>query len=514
MASYLRSEKTMQPRLLLFAPSVLFSVLFATTALAQGKSGSPRDEFFWLGEFNKAAAVMTTETGIIPRTLAGPLAQAVAKVIEEGDKSGGKRPKDYLQYEVLVAAHSGPDASRLHSGRSRQDILATNRRAMLRDRVLELIDAHDIVRGKIHALAANHVKTIVPAYTNGVQAQPTTYAHYLGAYSAAFARDAQRLREAYARLNLSPLGSAVLGTSSFPIDRKRLADLLGFAGVAENSYDATQLGTMDIGVELDAIAANMALVVGSFVQDVHTQYHQTEPWLLLQEGALTHTSSIMPQKRNPTVLNQVRLQASTVVGGAAMYMIQSHNVSPGMPDSKREQSQKTLEDATQMMTQFGRLLDGLVVNPARALAEVNAEYSTTTELADVLQREADVPFRAGHHFASELVTFGRANKLKPADIAFKDAQRIYADSIAHFKLPQGSALPLTEARFRESLSAQGMIAASKGIGGPQEAEVRRLQAQSKERLDKDRAWLKAARQQLSDAQAKLNTAFAKLVDTP
>lgn len=496
--------------------AVLVGVLvsMAGAVSAQSKATAARDEFFWLNEFNKAAAVMTTEQGIIPPAMSGPLARGVAKVIEEGDKPGGKRPKDYLQYEVLVVAQSGPDASRLHSGRSRQDILATNRRAMLRDRVLELMDTHDVVRGKLQALAANHIKTIVPAYTNGVQAQPTTYAHYLGAYAAAFARDAQRLREAYARLNLSPLGSAVLGTSSFPIDRSRLADLLGFAGVAENSYDATQLGTMDIGIELDAIAANMAVMVGSFVQDVHTQYHQTEPWLLLQEGALTHTSSIMPQKRNPTVLNQVRLQASTVVGGAAMYMIQSHNVPPGMPDSKREQSQKTLEDATQMMIQFGRLLDGLVVNPARALAEVNAEYSTTTELADVLQREADVPFRAGHHFASELVTFGRANKLKPADIAFKDAQRIYADSIAHFKLPQGSTLPLTEARFRESLSAQGMIAASKGIGGPQEAEVRRLQAQSKDRLDKDRAWLKAARQKLAEAQAGLDKAFAKLVAAP
>jgi argininosuccinate lyase len=484
----------------------------ALAATAQGRQDASRDEFYWLGEFNKAAAVMTTEQGIIPRTLAGPLARGVAKVIEEGDKPGGKRPRDYLQYETLVIAHAGPDASRLHSGRSRQDILATTRRAMLRDRTLELIDALDAMRDRLHGFAAQHVATIVPAYTNGVQAQPTTYAHYLGGFAAAFERDAQRLREAYARLNLSPLGTAVLGTSSFPVDRKRLAELLGFNGLVENSFDATQLSTLDTGVELDSIAANLALTIGAFVQDVHTQYHQVEPWLLLREGALTGTSSIMPQKRNPNALNQVRLQASTVVGGAALFMIQSHNVPPGMPDYKREQSQKTIEDATQMVKQFGQLLDGIVVNTERALAEVNAEYSTTTELADVLQREADVPFRAGHHFASELVTFGRANKLKPADLKFADVKRIYAESIRHFNLPSSGELPLSEARFRESLSAQGMIAASKGIGGPQESEVRRLQAQSKERLAKDRAWSKATKQHLADAQSKLNSEFGKLAE--
>lgn len=481
---------------------------------AQPKAEATHDEFYWLGEFNKAAVVMTTEQGIIPRNMSGPLARGVAKVIEEGEKAGAKRPKDYLQYEPLVVAHAGPDASRLHSGRSRQDILATTRRVMLRDRALDLINGLDSVRDKLQAIAAQHVATIVPAYTNGVQAQPTTYAHYLGGYVSVLERDAQRLREAYARLNLSPLGSAALGTSSFPVDRRRLAELLGFGGVAENSYDANQLATMDIGVELDGIAANTALTIGLFVQDLHTQYHQTEPWLMLREGALTGTSSIMPQKRNPNALNQVRLLASTVVGGATMFMIQSHNVTPGMPDYKREQSQKTLEDATQLMRQFGQLLDGIAVNPARALAEVDAEYSTTTELADVLQREADVPFRAGHHFASELVTFGRANKLKPAEIAFADAKRIYADAVRHFNLPGSGELPLTEARFRASLSAQGMVAASRGIGGPQEAEVRRLQAQSRERLEKDRAWLKTARQQLADALSRLNSAFAKFVAAP
>ncbi len=340
----------------------------------------------------------------------------------------GKRPGDYLQYEPLLIAYAGPDATRMHSGRSRQDILATTRRVMLRERALDLADAMNAARDKLVALAGKHVDTIVPAYTNGVQAQPITYGHYLLAFAAAFDRHHQRLREAYARLNLSPMGSAALGTSSFPVNRPRLAELLGFDGVAENSYDANQVAPMDTAAEMANNASLAALTVASFVEDIHTQYHQVSPWFLIQEGDLTRPSSIMPQKRNPNILNRVRLQASTVVGDAQAYAIQAHNVTPGMPDYKREKAQQTLEDATVMFGQLSSLIDGLIVLKERALDEVNAEYSTTTELADVLQREADVPFRVGHHFASELVDFGRRNKLRPAEIPYVEAQRIYAEA--------------------------------------------------------------------------------------
>ncbi len=95
----------------------------------------------------------------------------------------------------------------------------------------------------------------MPAYTNGVQAQPTTYAHYLLGFAAAYGRDAERLRQAYARLNLSPMGAAALGTSSFPVDRPRLAALLGFDGVDENSYGADQLAPIDLGAELAGLAS-------------------------------------------------------------------------------------------------------------------------------------------------------------------------------------------------------------------------------------------------------------------
>lgn len=468
-----------------------------------------RDNYFWIGEFNKASTVMVTERGIVPRALATTIANAVSQVIADGEKPGAKRPGDYLQYEPLLTAIAGPDVTRMHSGRSRQDILATNRRVMQRDRFLDLFAAMDVTRGKLIELAAKHQTTIVPAYTNGVQAQPTTYGHYLLAFASAFDRDAERLRQAWARLNLSPMGSAALGTSSFPIDRPRLAALLGFDGVAENSYDADQLAAIDIGAELVNVASTMALTTGAFVQDVHTQYHQSKPWILLQQGALTGTSSIMPQKRNPYGLNVLRLQASEVIGAAETFLLEAHNVTPGMPDYKREQSQKTLEDATAMFGLYSALIDGLVVNPERALAEVEGDYSTTTELADTLQRVSDVPFRIGHHFASELVDYGRSHDLAPGQIPFAEAQRIYTASAQAFGQSDAK-LPLDEAQFRRSLSAHGMVEASQGLGGPQPAEIARMLEVERTVLASDQAWLKERQAKLAGAQEQLDKAFESL----
>ncbi len=485
------------------------TLAFTAPGFAQTRAAKPlHDNFYWLGEFNKASTVMVTEQGIVPKELGAKIMKGVAQVIEDGEKPGAKRPGDYLQYEPLLLAYAGPDATRMHSGRSRQDILATNRRVMLRERALEMADAMVVARERLLAMAVQHTDTIVPGYTNGVQAQPTTYAHYLLGFAGAYDRHFERLRQAYARLNLNPLGTAVYGTSSFPVNRARLAELLGFDGNVENGYDAAQISTMDVAGELASISSLAALTTGAFVEDIHTQYHQTSPWFLIEEGAQTHVSSIMPQKRNPTILNTLRLQASTVVGDAQTFIIQSHNVTPGMPDYKREQSQETIEDATRMFAQLKTLLDNLVVNPGRALAEVNAEYSTTTELADVLQREADVPFRVGHHFASELVTFGRAKGLKAGEISFRDAERIWGE--AGKKYSVATKFPLTEKRFRESLSAEGMIAGSKGLGGPQPAEVKRMLESERKTLAADQDWTRERRAKLAQAQAKLDDAFKEL----
>ena len=478
-------------------------------AAAADKPAAAHDNFYYLGEMNKASTVMVIETGIVPPDLGKKIVSAVAQVIRDGDQPGAKRPADYLQYEPLILALAGPDGSRMHSGRSRQDILSTTRRLMQRERVLQLMDAMNRSKAGFLALAEKNLDTIVPAYTNGVQAQPTTYAHYLLAFASAFGRDSARLREAYARLNLSPLGSGALGTSSFPIDRQRLAELLGFDGPLENSYDAAQLGALDQGVELSGVCSNAALTMGILVQDIHTQYHQPYPWIMIQEGRLTGTSSIMPQKRNPYGLNLLRLQASDIVGGAMTFLLEAHNVSPGMPDYKRDQVEKTLDMTTSAFLRMADLLDNLVIDKERALQEVDADYSTTTELADILQRDADVPFRIGHHFASDLVSYGRANKLKPAAIPFDVVQSIYAEAVKKFNFDRPR-FPLTAEEYKTSLTAQNMLASSKGLGGPQRSEVLRMLAVEKDKLKQDAGWLALQQQKQARAAENLDRSFSRL----
>jgi argininosuccinate lyase len=474
------------------------------------------DPFFWLSEMNKASAVMVVEQNIVPKPLGGKIAEAVAQVIADGNKEGAKRSGNYLIVEADLIKAGGPDITRLHSGRSRQDIGATSQRLSMRDDLLAAFNKLNDARAVLLAMAERHPKAIIPAYTWGVQAQPITLGHYMLAYTAAFARTAERTRQAYARLNLSPLGAAALGTSSFPVNRPRLAELLGFDGVVENSLDANQISPIDTGEEAVSLASAAALTITTLVADITQQYSQTQPWLLLAEGEMTGTSSIMPQKRNPSGLVFLRAQASIVLGHAQTYLMTAHNVSAGMSDYKPfinpiqgDQPNSVVREMADLLDTFTKLMKTLVFNEARALAEVDADYSTTTELADTLQRLAEVPFRVGHHFASELVNFGRGNNLKPSEIPYAEAQKIYTEAAKFFKL-DNAMLPLTEAQFRTSLTAQNMVTASQGLGGPQPAEVARLLAAEKDRLAQDRGWLDATRGKLADASRKLDAAFAQL----
>lgn len=294
---------------------VIGGVFFTTAALAQER----RDEFYYLNEINKASSVMVVEQGIVPKALGKSIADSVSQVIAEGQKAGAKRSGDYLEVEKSLVAAGGADVTRLHSGRSRQDIGATRNRLFQREQVLATFAALNNARAALLDLAAKHANAIVPAYTVGVQAQPISFGHYVLAYVEALERNAERMRRAYASVNKSPLGSAALGTSSFPVNRGRLAALLGFDGIVENSLDANQISPIDTGVELIGVASAGALTVGTLISDIEAQYRMTTPWLTLEEGELTGTSSIMPQKRNPNALHNVRIAASEVLGLGTTY---------------------------------------------------------------------------------------------------------------------------------------------------------------------------------------------------
>ena len=484
-----------------------FSLAALIVSLALVPAGAAaqdaRDDFHHLGQINKASIVMLTEEELVPEPLGATIAAGIAKVIAGQDEPNSRRSSDYLVFEELLVEAAGRGASRLHTGRSRQDIGSTFRRLALREALLATYESLLAPREALLALAEAHTGTIIPGYTHGVQAQPTSLAHYLLAFAAALERDARRLEEAYTRVNLSPLGAAALGTSGFPIDRERLAELLGFDSVLENSYDANHVSSVDSKTELASALAISAIAVGQFSKDVQVQYHDPAPWLLL-DRSLTGISSIMPQKRNPIALERLRQVASTVLGDAQTVFLTAHNTSTGMIDYRgADQILETAAKAREMYGLYAAVVGGLVVDPVRSLAEVDADYATMTEVADTLLRHADIPFREGHHYASELTEYGRAHGKRPKELSAEELLHVYEETY-------GEPLPVSVDRIREALDPEQMVAGRRGLGGPQPAETRRMLRQGRERLNAGRGWLARAREALLEAESALEASFTAL----
>lgn len=479
-------------------------------AAAKAPAAPPRDEFFWLGEINKASAVINIDEGLLDKSFASTAYAGISKVLADGNRPGGKRPRLVITFEPLLIEAAGPQITLLHAGRSSQDMLSTVRSAILRDEMLKLADALHRTTATMVRLADRHQATVVPNYTNGVAAQPNSYGHYLLGLASGLDRDAQRIREAYARIDRSPMGTTVLNGTSWPLDRQRMAGYLGFSTTVENAYDAAQVSAVDQPVEAGAIVMAVALHAGTFVEDVMTQYAQPRPWILLQEGdGNTYVSSAMPQKRNPGLLNGTRRDASQALTLGMGAAIQAHNIPPGMQDPKETRNNVAMvQSAIGVLDQWNRILNALVIDPQRALEELNSDWTASQELADVLMRKYRLPFRVGHHFASEVVDYAKAKDIKPLDFPYAEARRIYAEAVRGSEYP--AQLPMDEAEFRATLDPVAIVRNRATAGGPQPAEMARMLASARARLEQQAAWIGAQRARIDGSLARLDRDFEKL----
>ena len=197
-----------------------------------------RDNFYWLGQINKATAVINTEEHLLTPEQGQRFARGIEAVLEQGEKPNGARPNLVITFEPLLIKAAGPEITKLHAGRSSQDMLTTVSLAMQREQLLELASELNAMQRSLVALAEKNQSTILPNYTNGVAAQPNSLAHYLLAYNDAFSRDVQRLQAYYGRINRSPMGACVLNGTGWPLNRDKMAQLLGFDSIAYNTYDA------------------------------------------------------------------------------------------------------------------------------------------------------------------------------------------------------------------------------------------------------------------------------------
>lgn len=486
-----------------------FLAMLAMNAMTA--EAAEKDSFYWLGQINKATAVINTQQGLLTKEQGQGFAKSIAQVLQDGD-NGGARPNLVITFEpLLIKAYGSEEITMLHAGRSSQDMLSTVNFAMSREQALELAAALDDMQTTLLKLAAQQQATIIPNYTNGVAAQPNSLGHYLLGYAYAFGRDAQRLQQYYGRLNRSPMGATVLNGTGWPLDRDRMANYLGFDSIAYNTYDAGQIYTSENAADAAAVTNNIALHIGSFVEEIMQQYAQPRPWIILREGGgNTYVSSAMPQKRNPGILNNARRDASMLLGDGTTVLFRAHNIPAGMPDG-RTGAETLLKDAAKLVRNFDHILQALVIDPERSLAELNLDWTCSQEIADVMMRKYQIPFRTGHHFASEIVTYARKNNIPPSDFSYEEAQKIYLQLAAKDKsLP--AMLPLTEAEFKAALDPAAIVAARAVKGGPQPAEMAKMLQQCDKELQRNKDWTDAAVKRQQEAENKLNKDFTALLN--
>lgn len=494
----------------------VFSLMALVCVPSAFGQSAQRDDFYWLGQINKASAVINQDEGLLDKAVAPKIARGLKQVLDAGDAPKGKRPSLVITFEPLLIEAAGVEATWLHAGRSSQDMLTTVRSAIQRDELLRL--AHELrqVRLNLLRLAELHKDTVVPNYTNGVAAQPNSYGHYLLGHLAGLDRDAQRLHEAYARVDQSAMGTTVLNGTSWPLNRDRMARYLGFPSTVDNAYDAAQILAAEMPVEIGAVVSSMALHIGGFIEDVMVQYAQPRPWILLSEGdGNTYVSSAMPQKRNPGLLNSTRASASGVLTLGIGRLITQHNIPPGMSDNKSSRdSIAMISQAVAMLKSFDKILHGLVIHPQRALEELNLDWTASQEVADVLMRQYKLPFRVGHHFASEVVSHAKQKDIKPSDFPYEQAQRLYAQTLKHEMGVNDGKFPMSEAEFRATLDPVAIVRNRMTAGGPQPKEMARMLASSRLMLQKEQAWLQERRQRIEAAIQSLDRDFERLLTAP
>ena len=191
-------------------------------------------------------------------------------------------------------------------------------------------------------------------------------------------------------------------------------------------------------------------------------------------------------------------------------MMRAHNITPGMQDPKEESSNtEMVQSAVQFLKRLDRILNALVVDPDRALEELNSDWTSSQELADVLMRKYKVPFRVGHHFSTDIVNYGKQHNIKPLDFPYVEAKRIYKEAMKEFD-PQAE-LPMTETEFRNTLNPVSIVQNRATVGGPQSSEMKRMLALAKDKLTEQKNWTASKRQKINQSLTKLDQDFQRLL---
>ncbi len=463
-------------------------------------SSACRELFCFMVNANGASLLVLSEQHAIEAELARQIATTQLAFRQHAMEHGWPAGQNYLDLEASFIETLGVEASNVHVGRSRQDLHGVARRMLARRVSLDLMASMIQARSALAAMAQKYADTIIPAYTHGVPSQPTSYGQLLLAFESALSRDTSRLQMAWQRLNRSQLGVAAGSGSNFDLDRERLAMWLGFDGALDNTYDANFLSTADYKLELAGVLSQGMATITKFIANVHAQQRNPQPWIYLGD-ALVSGSSIMPQKRNPRELDRIRTLAAEVLGGVSTQHMLNHNIDTGMHDYRVvNQLVDTLGKAQSAYERFAALIRQTTVDDDLALADLNKGYSTSTDIADTLYREARVPFRAAHAYAKRVVEAARQSKIPMLDVSDRLLKKMYRETV-------GANLPIPVQKIRAAMDPRHFVAVRNAIGGPAPDAVRSSIDRQREALNRDARWLKVRRAMLQDAEYRLNTAL-------
>ena len=384
----------------------------------------------------------------------------------------------HLNIEARLTQLVGDAGKRLHTGRSRNDQVATDVRLWLRGEIDEIAVLLVEMQRALVSVAEKHTETVMPGYTHLQVAQPISFAHHLLAYVEMFARDAERLADVRKRVNRLPLGAAALAGTSYPLDRERVAKTLGFDGVCQNSLDA--VSDRDFAIEFSSFASIVMIHVSRMAEEIVLWMNQNFGYVDLSDRYCTG-SSIMPQKRNPDVAELARGKSGRVVGHL-MALITLMKAQP-LTYNKDNQEDKeplfdtvdTVKDTLRIMAEMvggevdaatGARSGGLTAKPDAMERAAKRGYATATDLADYLVRKG-VPFRDAHEVVAHAVKVGIDSG--------KDLSELSLDVLQGFHASIGQDV-------YEVLTLQGSLNARQVIGGTAPVEARRQIARHRARL--------------------------------
>lgn len=349
----------------------------------------------------------------------------VEKEIESGDFEFSTALEDiHMNVESRLKEIIGDVAGKLHTGRSRNDQVATDFKLYVRDSIDLIIDELDQTLESLKKKALENKETYMPGFTHLQTAQPVTFCHHLHAYYEMISRDKSRLEDCRKRLNQCPLGSAALAGTSFPIDRDMTANELNFDEPTKNSLDA--VSDRDFALEFLSALNLMAIHFSRFAEEIVIWCSDGFKFISLSE-AFTTGSSIMPQKRNPDAAELVRAKTGRIFGSLSTLSI----VMKGLPLAYSKDMQEDKEpvfDAVESIILAIRatrgMVDDMTVNEENMKAAAQKGFSTATDIADWLVKNTGMPFRNAHHVTGRCVRLAEEKNCRLDELSLEDLQSV------------------------------------------------------------------------------------------